>query len=110
MCGRVGSGKLWSMGGATHREKEYAEAVGELEQAVKLDPKNATIVSNPGFTLYKLAKFRESIVWVQKAIAIDHRRAIAYLNLADAYVRVGKPKEAKQNYEKFLELSPGSAN
>jgi Tfp pilus assembly protein PilF len=82
----------------------------ELEQAAKLDPKNATIVNNLGFTLYKVGKFWESITWFQKAIAIDPLRAIAYLNLADAYVRVGKPREAKQNYEKFLLLSPNSAN
>jgi peptidoglycan/xylan/chitin deacetylase (PgdA/CDA1 family)/uncharacterized caspase-like protein len=99
-----------SLGLKNYREKKYDEAVKELEQAVKLDPKNATIVNNLGFTLYKLGKFWESIVCFQKAIAIDHQRAIAYLNLADAFVRVGKPKEAKQNYEKFLQLSPTSAN
>ena len=99
-----------SLGLKNYREKKYDEAIQELEQAAKLDSKNATIVNNLGFTLYKLGKFWESITWFQKAIAIDHQRAIAYLNLADAYVRVGKPKEAKQNYEKFLQLSPGSAN
>jgi len=99
-----------SLGLKNYREKKYDEAVMELEQAAKLDPKNATIVNNLGFTLYKVGKFWESITWFQKAIAIDHQRAIAYLNLADAYVRVGKPKDAKQNYEKFLQLSPTSAN
>src|SRR5262245_30853561 len=36
-----------------YREKKYDEAVRELEAAAKLDPRNATIVNNLGFTLFK---------------------------------------------------------
>src|SRR6185369_17066970 len=43
-----------------YREKKYDEAVKELEQAMKLDPRNATIVNNLGFTLYRSDKYEES--------------------------------------------------
>ena len=109
-CAKLRARDQLNKGVLAYKNAKYEEAINHFQQAVKLDPKNATIVNNLGFTLYKLGKFWESITWFQKAIAIDHQRAIAYLNLADAYVRVGKPKEAKQNYEKFLELAPGSAN
>jgi peptidoglycan/xylan/chitin deacetylase (PgdA/CDA1 family)/uncharacterized caspase-like protein len=91
-----------------YREKKYDEAVRELEEAVKLDPRNATIVNNLGFTLFKFEKYEESIVWLQKAIEIDPQRVIAYINLADAYMKSGKTAEARQYYEKYAEIAPNA--
>src|SRR5262245_13625948 len=93
-----------------YREKKYAEAVNELEEAVKLDPRNATIVNNLGFALYKFGKFEESISWLQKAIEIDPQRVVAYANLADAYMKSGKTAEARQYYEKYAAMAPNSPN
>ncbi|HEU4390414.1 MAG TPA: tetratricopeptide repeat protein, partial [Blastocatellia bacterium] len=91
-----------------YREKNYAEAVRELEQAVKLDPRNATIVNNLGFTLYRLEKYEESVAWLLKAIEIDPQRAVAYANLADSYMKMGKAAEARQYYEKYAAMAPNS--
>ena len=91
-----------------YREKKYDEAVKELEQAVKLDPKNATMSNNLGFTLFKFEKYDESVTWLRKAIEIDPQRAVAYANLADAYAKLGKTKEARQYYEKYAEMAPNS--
>jgi Tfp pilus assembly protein PilF len=43
-----------------------------------------------------------------KAIEIDPRRAVAYANLADAYMKLGKTTEARQYYEKYAEMAPNS--
>lgn len=91
-----------------YREKKYDDAVKEFEQAVKLDPKNATIVNNLGFTLYRFEKYDESVVWLRKAIEIDPQRAVAYANLADAYMKLGKTTEARAYYEKYAEMAPNS--
>ncbi|MBO0861350.1 MAG: polysaccharide deacetylase family protein [Chloracidobacterium sp.] len=91
-----------------YREKKYGEAVRELEEAVKLDPLNATIVNNLGFTLFKFEKYEESIVWLKKAIEIDPQRIVAYINLADAYLKSGKTAEARQYYEKYAEIAPNA--
>lgn len=91
-----------------YREKKYDEAVKEFEQAVKLDPKNATIVNNLGFTLYRFEKYESSVVWLRKAIEVDPQRAVAYANLADAYMKLGKTAEARQHYEKYAEMAPNS--
>ena len=91
-----------------YREKKYDEAIKELEQAVKLDPKNATIVNNLGFTLYRFEKYDDSVMWLRKAIEIDPQRAVAYANLADAYAKLGKTNEARQYYQKYAEMAPNS--
>jgi uncharacterized caspase-like protein len=93
-----------------YREKKYDEAVRELEEAVKLDPRNATIVNNLGFTLFKVEKYEESIGWLQKSIEIDPQRVVAYVNLADAYMKLGKTAEARQYYEKYTAIAPNSPN
>lgn len=46
--------------------------------------------------------------WFQKAIALDPNRAVAFLNLGDAYWELGKKSEAKLAYERFLQLQPSS--
>jgi peptidoglycan/xylan/chitin deacetylase (PgdA/CDA1 family)/uncharacterized caspase-like protein/regulator of sirC expression with transglutaminase-like and TPR domain len=93
-----------------YREKKYDEAVKELEEAVKLDSRNATIVNNLGFTLFKIGKYEESINRLQKAIEIDPNRIVAYVNLADAYLKAGKTAEARKYYEKYAELAPNSSS
>ena len=45
---------------------------------------------------------------IQKASANDPKRAVAYLNLGDAYLQLQKKVEAKAAYQKFLDLSPTS--
>lgn len=97
-----------NLGLKLYREKKYDEAVVEFEQAVKLDPKNATMANNLGFTLYKFEKYEQSVVWLRKAIEIDPQRAVAYANLADAYMKLGKTIEARQYYEKYAEMAPNS--
>jgi Flp pilus assembly protein TadD len=45
---------------------------------------------------------------LNRAIAIDPRRAIAYVNLGDAYVKLKRDADARHAYEKYLELAPTS--
>ena len=47
-------------------------------------------------------------VQYQKAIEIDPQRAVAYANLADAYMKLGKTTEALKYYEKYAEMAPNS--
>jgi Flp pilus assembly protein TadD len=59
-------------------------------------------------TIQIVAHFRKTIVLINGAGALDPNRAIAYLNLGDAYLQLGKKSEARQAYEKYLQLQPNS--
>ena len=59
-------------------------------------------------TIQIVAHFRKTIVLINGVGALDPNRAIAYLNLGDAYLQVGKKSEARQAYEKYLQLQPNS--
>jgi peptidoglycan/xylan/chitin deacetylase (PgdA/CDA1 family)/tetratricopeptide (TPR) repeat protein len=91
-----------------YKEKKYTDALARFIEGATADPANAQIANNAGFVLYRMEKYPDSLVWFQKAIASDPNRAVAYLNLADAFAKLRRTGEARQNYQKFLELAPNS--
>jgi peptidoglycan/xylan/chitin deacetylase (PgdA/CDA1 family)/uncharacterized caspase-like protein len=106
---RAQAQKHHAVGLQYYREKKYDLAAQELEQAVKLDPANATIANNMGHILYRLDRNEEALAWLQKTIQLDPKRAVAYVNIADVYKKLGRNQEAKENYEKYLQLVPESS-
>jgi tetratricopeptide (TPR) repeat protein len=91
-----------------YKERNYAEALNRFTEAVKLDPNSALFANNLAFTLFKVQQYEQSIPWFETAIKLDPQRAIAYLNLADVQLQLNRKKEAKENYEKYLQLAPNS--
>ncbi len=89
-----------------YKEKKYDEAAAVFIHAAELDPKNSEATNNAGFALYRSQKYDEAVTWFQRAIVLDSKRAVAYLNLGDAYFKLNRSPEARQAYEKYLELAP----
>ena len=58
----------------------------------------ALFANNAGFAYYKLAKSEESVIWINKALAIDPKRSVAWLNLGDSYAKLKRNAEARQAY------------
>jgi tetratricopeptide (TPR) repeat protein len=90
------------------REERHELALGELEEAVRLNPGNPTIVNNYGFVLYRLGRYQESLEWFEKTLALEPDRAVAHLNLADALWKLGREEEARPRYRRYLELWPST--
>jgi tetratricopeptide (TPR) repeat protein len=55
-----------------------------------------------------MSRYDDAVKWFLQTIALDPKRAIAYLNLGDAYLNLQKKPEARDAYEKFLALAPNS--
>ena len=89
-----------------YKEKRYAEAAEKFAAASKLDPKSALFANNAGYALFREGNYEGALDWLNQSIALDPNRAIAYINLGDAYEAVHKNAEAKQAFQKYLELSP----
>ena len=68
----------------------------------------ALFSNNAGFAYYKAGHYEDSVAWIQKAIEADPGRAVAYLNLGDALVKLDRKAEARRAYTKYLELAPNS--
>jgi hypothetical protein len=83
-------------------------AVGWFVGAAMADSSNAEYTNNAGFAYYRMRKYEESVLWLEKTISIDPKRAVAYLNLGDAYAKLRRTAKARQAYTKYLELAPDS--
>ncbi|PYU79730.1 MAG: hypothetical protein DMG50_22885 [Acidobacteria bacterium] len=110
---------------ARHAAKSFSEA----SQIVNSE--NPLYDNNAGYAYYKAGNYKYSIGSLGMAMRMDPKRAIAYLNRADAFValhRSGEGRqddkdyfrgycvesrnwciaEARKDYEKYLELAPDS--
>jgi tetratricopeptide (TPR) repeat protein len=55
-----------------------------------------------------MQQYEDAVRWFQQAIELDPKRAVAYLNLGDAYAKLNRNQEAGQAYQRYLELAPDS--
>ena len=95
--------------GVIHRGAgKLAESAAELEQAVKLNPRQPVYLNQLGITYRQLGQFDKAKDAYEKSIAANADYPAAYLNLGilnDLYV--GDAKRAAELYERYLALSPG---
>ena len=80
-------------------------AVAKFEEAAQLNESDPLFANNAGFAYYKLGRNQDSLYWFNKAIEIDPNRAVAYLNLGDAYAKLNNIAQARRAYEKYFELA-----
>jgi Tetratricopeptide repeat len=91
------------------QQRDYSKAVTTFMFADRLAyHKNAEYANNVGFALYKAARYQASVDWLNMTIRLDPKRAVAYLNLGDALAKLNRNPEARDAYEKYLELAPNS--
>jgi peptidoglycan/xylan/chitin deacetylase (PgdA/CDA1 family)/uncharacterized caspase-like protein len=91
-----------------YSERKYDAALEKLRQAVELKPGDAVLLNNLGFIYYRLGRYSDAVVYLQKTLAADPKRKEAYGNIGDAYLKLGQRPEAKKNYEQYLAMFPGT--
>jgi tetratricopeptide (TPR) repeat protein len=88
------------MGGATD------EAIGHLQEALRLDPDHAQAHSNLGVALARRNRLEEAIAHHREALRLDPSQKQAYSNLGNALLQQGRTREAIEQFEKGLSLDP----
>ncbi|MBV7538035.1 polysaccharide deacetylase family protein [Duganella sp. sic0402] len=89
-----------------YKEKQYAQAEAAFTEALKYRPDFGLAANNLGFVYYRQEKYAEAARWFENTVQIDASRAIAYLNLGDARMKLGDGDKARKAYASFLELAP----
>src|ERR1700758_4357098 len=59
-----------------------------------------------GERYYEKGKFREAAIQYSNAVQVDPRFAKAHYHLALAYLRIGEPSRAYQEFNRTLEIDP----
>lgn len=97
----------FELGNAYYKKIKYSNAVSEYKLAVKLDDQCYQAYNNMGVILSLTGKGKEAIDILKKGIKIKPDFPVYYKNLGIVYDSVlKKPKDAAENYLKYLELRP----
>ena len=82
------------------------EAIGCLDRALAIDPRDARAWNNKGVALYGLGRHEEAINCYEQALEIDPRDAPAWFNKGDVLRALGRREEAIACYDKTLAIDP----
>jgi Flp pilus assembly protein TadD len=90
------------------QEGKQAEAVAELEQAVRLNPQQPVFLNQLGISYRLQGQFAKARDAYEKAIALDPNYPAAYLNLGILFdLYFWDSKRALELYDRYLALTPG---
>ncbi|MDF0680650.1 MAG: tetratricopeptide repeat protein [Candidatus Nitrosocosmicus sp.] len=70
---------------------------------------DSAVLTTKGVELNKVGKYNESIVYFDKALAIDPKNALALNEKGNAYGGLGNYMQAIASYDKALALDPKNA-
>jgi Tfp pilus assembly protein PilF len=95
--------QLWyERGMIMGREKKYDEALGNLNQAVKLDPNNATYGKNVGLMLARAGRADDGVAALQHWMSEPD----AHYNVARILEHMGQTAESRRQLQLALQADP----
>jgi len=77
-----------------------------FERAVKYNPQYAVALNNLGATACLDRKYKPAVGYLKQALALDEPQAPTHINLAEAWIGLGKTDRAMTEYTRALELDP----
>src|SRR5882672_8086710 len=82
-------------------------ACAHLEQALKLNPTSAQVMSNLGMALAALNRDQEALAILDRAVAITPASVEAITNRGNVLMKLGRPVDALAAFDAALVLAPG---
>jgi tetratricopeptide (TPR) repeat protein len=87
----------------------FEEALAAYDQALTLDPDDATVQNNRGTALASLGRFEEALAAYDQAVTLDSHDATFQNNRGTALASLGRFEEAMTAYDQALTLDPDYA-
>ena len=90
------------------RDEKLNEALGLIQQAVKLDSSNPSYLDSLGWAYFKLGKLDEAEKYLKDALRFDSSSTTINEHLGDVHQKQGKTDLAKSAWQKALNLTSDS--
>ena len=97
----------WSLGGVLLVMEKEAEAEQALRQSIKLKESRAAL-NNLGVLLRYQGRDREAAQVLARALESGADDIVIRLNLGNALLRIGRPGEARENFQRASDLARAS--
>ncbi|MEA5502496.1 tetratricopeptide repeat protein [Halotia wernerae UHCC 0503] len=105
----VDNTQLFQEGVNKYNQGNYKEAVDNLTQVIKLEPKNALAYNRRGDAFYRLGNYQKSQADSSQAIILNPQDANAYYDRGFSAYELGKYKEAIADYTQAIKLDSQNA-
>jgi tetratricopeptide (TPR) repeat protein len=76
------------------------------KQAITVEPDNAAYLDTYGWILFKLKKYEDAAVYIEKSIASGKASSVVHEHLGDIYEKLGQKEKALELWKKAFELDP----
>lgn len=92
--------------GGTYRSRgEYEKAIADYNEAIRLDPAEATARNGRAMAYMELERWKEALADLNEAIRLDPNSDAAYHNRGSVYEHLEQPKRALADYDKSLQIN-----
>jgi tetratricopeptide (TPR) repeat protein len=82
------------------------QAIADLDQAILLSPRNATLWLNRGIAYHMQSDYDNALVNFCQVLALNPKMLQAYVNRAIVYMALNRLQEAKTDIEYALKINP----
>lgn len=87
-------------------DKQYREAIPELEKALNINPTHAAVLYYLGRAYFSLGDTERAMGYYQKVLQVVPNYPDVYVDMGLLYAGLGRFEEAIRYYEKAIELNP----
>lgn len=81
------------------------ESLNLIEKALKFEPENGYYIDSLGWVYFRLGRFDDALRELKRAVALS-KDPVIYEHLGDIYYELGMKEEARDQWEKSLQLDP----
>jgi tetratricopeptide (TPR) repeat protein len=92
------------------RDDRLQEALGLIQQALKVDPTNPSYLDSLGWAYYRLGKYADAEKSLKEALRMDSSSGTIHEHLGDVYQKQGKMDLAKSSWNKAASLFSDAAD
>ncbi|HYJ06664.1 MAG TPA: tetratricopeptide repeat protein [Chthoniobacterales bacterium] len=105
-CTSRNSGAEQNLGQAIYEKGNVEEAMVHFQNALRIDPSQASVHSALGVALLEMGRADQSLLSLRKALEIDPNDADAHYNIGNTLLQLGHAREAAAQYSRALEINP----
>jgi Flp pilus assembly protein TadD len=88
------------------RKEKLDQAMRMIIKAEKKSPESYHIVDSLGWAFYRLGKFSDALIHLERAMELEALDPIVNDHLGDTFWRLGRKREARFQWKKSLNLDP----